>query len=89
MERVFGHCGGIDSGEIIKETRLQGHSLEQQKRLILKICLLSVHITFYLRGKGFALYSDFNKKKTVGEVFIPSSSMYVYGEPRPNGKKLP
>lgn len=89
MDRVFGHCWGTDSGETTKWTRLQGHSLKQQKRLILKVCLLSVHVTFYLRGKGFAIYPDFNKKKTVGEAFIPSSLMYVYGKPRPSGKKLP
>lgn len=53
-----------------KETRLQGLSLKPQKRLILKVGLLSVYATFYVRGETFSVYSDFTKKKRVGKLLF-------------------
>lgn len=90
MDRISSLYWGVGSRKTT--WRQRGQDLRvfcwSNRRLILKVCLLSVHVTFYLRGKvDFPSTLISIKRKGSGKLlFIFNAHLW---EPRPNRKKLP
>lgn len=81
MDRVSSHCWGVGgSRKTTWKHKASGSFYETttKERLTLKVCLLSVHMTLYLGGKGLLsiLISDLTKSKR--EALSSSSSVHMW-----------